>query len=1020
MKTIATAMVILLHSVAVDAVALDFNRDVRPILSENCFHCHGADAAQRQAELRLDALGNGVESGAIVPGKPEESLLVERIRSAEPSEQMPPPDSHRALTAHEIETLFQWVQEGAPYDKHWAFKRIERPSLSPAVDGTWGRNEIDRIVLLGLNAKGMAPSPQSPLPTLLRRLSFDLVGLPASAEQTARWQADASPVEAAIDELLSSSHYGERMATEWLDVARYADTHGFNNDSARTMWPWRDWVVNAFNENMPYNQFIIEQLAGDLLPNATHDQRLATGFNRNHVINSEGGIIDEEYRVEYVADRVRTTSLAWLGLTLECARCHDHKFDPISQRDYYQFFAFFNNVDETGEDGRVANAAPLIPAPSSADRARLLELKQRETRQLKKLRRLMNAAASRGPLTMTPNVAALIAPSELSAVSLFPTPQAFPTGKREVRPSRPLNSKEGWTLSAWVKREEGAAAAPIISTMDYATPRSSGGYGAGAEVGLTKEGAVEVRLAVRWPAYATQVISRRVITPGEWRHVEAVVTGNRAGDVRIFVDGIESGTIIRHDGLTGDVVINGAVRVGHANSEEAGSFKGEIQQLEITAGPIDASILEAAIEQKISSFAATTPDKAERMTRSQRDVVDAVRLSATDAKIAKALAAWRVIHAQRLELERSFPQVMVMQEMPQPRDAYVLQRGQYDLPGEQVTADVPKSLGLPLPDDAPRNRLTLARWFIDPRHPLTARVVMNRLWQQFFGVGLVKTSSDFGMQSEWPSHPELLDYLAAEFIDSGWDLKHMVRLIAESATYQQHSSAKSELWQRDPENRLLARGPRQRLTSEMMRDQALAVSGLLNPTIGGPPAYPYQPADYYNGIVVAADYPGASYTVGSGSDLYRRSLYTFWKRTVPHPTLASFDSPDREFCVARRSPTNTPLQALTLMNDPTFLEAARKLGERMLTEGGADDKARLSWGFRTVTSREPTDDELLMLCDLLHQHRRDFATGISDPRSLLDVGAAAQLSNKVSDDEFAAYASLGSLLLNLDEAITRN
>jgi hypothetical protein len=1019
MRILNAAILSLLPQLVVSAEVLDFNRDVRPILSENCFHCHGADAAQRQAELRLDVPGDAVESGAIVPGKPGDSRLVERIRSMDPVEQMPPSDSHRALTPQQIETLARWVEEGARYDKHWAFKAIERPVPPPTPGDERCHNDVDRFVLSTLDASGLAPTPRAPLPSLLRRLSLDLIGLPAGAEQLARWQAAADPVDAAIDELLSSSHYGERMATEWLDVARYADTHGFNNDAARTMWPWRDWVVTALNENMPYDQFITFQLAGDLLPHATRKQRLATGFNRNHVINSEGGIIDEEYRVEYVADRVRTTSLAWLGLTLECARCHDHKFDPISQREYYQFFAFFNNIDETGEDGRIANAAPLMPAPSADDQARLRELKRQEDRQLKKLRRLIKDATSQETLATAPGGDVAIALPTQSAIDLFPTPQSFPDGKTDATPNKPLNSKDGWALSAWVKRKD-AAAGPLISTMNYATPRSAGGYGAGAEVGLTSDGEVEVRLSVRWPAYATHVISRRVVAANEWGHVSVVVTGNKARRVRIFVDGIESATIVRHDGLTGDVAINGPARVGHTNRKRDKPFAGEIHRLQMTAGPIDPAAFESAIEGEIARFSTELTATPRQLSRSQKLIASVVRLSAIDAKLAEASKAWRATHAERLELERSFPRVMVMQEMPKPRKTFVLQRGQYDLHGEQVSADVPQALGLPLPDGAPRNRLSLARWFTDPRHPLTARVVMNRLWQQFFGVGLVKSSSDFGMQSEWPSHPELLDSLAAEFITSGWDLKHMVRLIVESATYQQDSAASVEMWQRDPENRLLARGPRQRLTAEMIRDQALAVSGLLSPAIGGPPAYPYQPADYYKGIVVAADYPGASYTVGSGGDLYRRSLYTFWKRTVPHPTLASFDSPDREFCVARRSPTNTPLQALALMNDPTFLEAARKLGERMLTEGGPDDATRLAWGFRTVTAREPTAEELAMLRDLLAQHRTEFADGVSTPRALLDAGAAERSTKGTSDDELAAYASLGSLLLNLDETINRN
>lgn len=1019
MRILIAAILFSLPRISVGAEVLDFNRDIRPILAENCFHCHGADAGQRQAELRLDLLESAVETGAIVPGEPHESLLVERIQSTESELRMPPPDSHRALTPAQVETLVQWIREGAPYDKHWAFKPIERPAAPAGPVDKWSRNDVDRFVLQKLEASELAPLSRAPLPALLRRLSLDLTGLPPTAEQADRWQASTDPVATAIDELLSSLHYGERMASEWLDVARYADTHGFNNDAARTMWPWRDWVVRALNDNMPYDEFITEQLAGDLMPHATPDQRLATGFNRNHVINSEGGIIDEEYRVEYVADRVRTTSLAWLGLTMECARCHDHKFDPISQREYYQFFAFFNNVDETGEDGRVANAAPLMPAPSTADRARRRELKSHETARLETLRRLIKAAGSHAPSAAGENGNAETAHLPEPVIDLFTAPQSFPEGQSEATPTAPLNTKTGWAFSTWIKRRGEGTASTLISTMNYQTPRSAGSYGAGAEVGLTSEGAVEVRLAVRWPAYATHVISRRLVAANEWGHVAVIVTGNKASDVRVFVDGIESATTVRHDGLTGDVAMQEPIRVGRTNDKNGNSFVGDVHRLWMLAGPIDSAAFESAIEGEISRLPAMESLGRRRLTRSQRFVTNAARLSIKEAEIAAALKAWRETHAERLKLERSFPHVMVMQEMPAPREAFVLLRGQYDLYGDRVTADVPEAIGLPL-EGASRDRLALARWFTDPRHPLTARVVMNRLWQQFFGVGLVKTSSDFGMQSEWPSHPELLDWLAAEFIASGWDLKHMVRLIAESATYQQDSAASGDLWRRDPENRLLARGPRQRLTAEMIRDQALAVSGLLNPAIGGPPVYPYQPADYYKGIVVAADYPGASYTVGTGGDLYRRSLYTFWKRTVPHPTLATFDLPDREFCVARRGPTNTPLQALALMNDPTFLEAARKLGERMLVEGGADDAARLAWGFRLVTAREPSGEELSLLSDLLDRQRRDFADGVSTPQSLLDAGAAQRQTNVASDAELAAYASLGSLLLNLDEAVSRN
>jgi hypothetical protein len=769
------------------------------------------------------------------------------------------------------------------------------------------------------------------------------------------------------------------------------------------MWPWRDWVVNSFNRNQPYDRFVIEQLAGDLLPASTLDQQIATGFNRNHTINSEGGIIDEEYRIEYVADRVRTTSLAWLGLTLECARCHDHKYDPIAQKEYYQFAAFFNSMEEWGEDGRVANAAPFIYAPDGKQReqyARLLESEAQLERELERIRdensgthqSVVNGASSVVP-PRDSRLANQFANS--TALDLFDTPTDFLLPEPLEVTVETVDTSKGWAWSSWINLYR-RGAQPLLSTMNYAIPTSSRDHGQGIEIRITESGAVELRVANRWPAYSTNVFTVERLPLQQWTHVALVAEGTNAKTVRVFLNGVEVELAPVHDGQLSPVMLAGRVRLGWSNSKKCKTLCGKMQHFMLWQGPVDAaSFRELLMEENDCG---------------QGDVAA--------SEFREARSRWIAAREARLACRRSFPTVMVAREIDPPRPTFVLERGVYDQHGEVVTADVPAMVGLSL-EGFPRNRLGLAKWFTDRRNPLTARVVMNRLWQQLFGIGIVETANDFGSQSEWPSHPELLDWLAAEFIESGWDMKHMVRLIVESATYQQDSGGDAESWTSDPDNRLLRRGPRQRLTAEMIRDQALALSGLLNRRQGGPPVYPYQPKGFYKGTVVEAGYPGTTYVVSHGGDLYRRSLYMFWKRTVLHPTLATFDAPDRETCTARRLVTNTPLQALALMNDPTFTEAARMLGERMLSEGGVTDTERVAWGFARVTGRNPEQSELRLLLDLLESQRHDFAEGRSTTESVLNVGEAT-VNSFMERSELAAYASLGRLLLNLDETITRN
>ncbi len=1054
----AAALLILTLTVRAQTAAMplsvQFNRDVRPILSESCFPCHGADVNKRKAKLRLDDREVALEKKAFVPGKPEDSELVRRIVSADPEKQMPPPDSNRHLSGPQREILRAWIRDGAKYEKHWAFRPPSRPTL-PVVKRThWPRNPIDQLILARLEAEKLSPSPEATTGKLLRRVSLDLTGLPPTPLQMRAWARADDPFTTAVDELLASPGFGERMASDWMDVARYADTHGFNNDSLRSMWRWRDGVIEAFNRNLPYDRFITEQLAGDLIEKPSLNQVIASGFNRNHVINSEGGIIDEEYRVEYVVDRLQATSLAWLGLTVGCARCHDHKFDPVTQRDFYRLYAFFNNVDESGEDGRIANASPTIPSPTAAQQELMAQYRTQMAAADGTLHRLLAAQDWKGvkledlvadspapdPFAGTNKVIALDLASWASPAAVisnlaggkpFQVPGSLTATqgpnatfgfyldggselKTEGLPSAATG--KGWAFAAWV-RQDRETASPIFSTMNFSVPASSGGYGQGVEVRLTESGTVEVRVVQRWPAYSLCIVTRDAIPLRQWRLVLVTYDGSiKAKGMRVFVDGHEQDFDVLHDGLTGAQGISGVARLGASGEKGANRFVGAMAGVTLVAKPNGSDSLAAWTRDEALRLAAQTP--ASNRRADQTDRLRRSWLARHNPGFAKAENDFQTARSDRMRLEREAPTTMVMRELAQPRATFMLFRGQYDQPRERVKPGVPEFL-LPFPASAPRNRLGLAQWLTDPQQPLTARVVVNRFWQSVFGTGIVKSVEDLGFQADWPSHPELLDWLAAEFIASGWDVKALMKLMVTSATYRQDSRSTAELNERDPENRLLAHGPRQRLTAEMLRDQALALSGLLQDHTGGPPVFPYQPTDLYKGIIVAADYPGTRYVESPGADLYRRSLYTFWKRTVPQPTLATFDAPDREVCTARRLKTNTPLQALALMNDTVQLEAARKLAERILTEGGANSERRLDFAFELATARYPTATERNALTQLLNQRLTHYRSNPEAAKSFLSVGAS-KMDGAFNTEELAAYSSVASLILNLDETITRN
>lgn len=1091
-----------LSGIAQSGEKLSYNLDVRPILSDNCFHCHGQDANKREAELRLDNSGGATRDlggyAALVPGNPDESELYLRITNDLDDERMPPPDSNRSLTEEQRNTLRKWIEQGGQYDTHWAFVP---PRKSEIPDSR--ANPIDAFIKAKLKAESLEFSPPATAATWLRRVSFDLTGLPPSLEEIGSFENAVlvdgeAAYEHSVDRLLESPHYGERQASDWMDAARYADTHGFNNDSTRSMWRWRDWVIDAFNQNLPYDQFITEQLAGDLLPSPTLEQRIATGFNRNHGINSEGGIIDEEYRIEYVADRVRTVGMVWMGLTTECARCHDHKYDPLSQEDYYRLFAFFNNVNELGEDGRVANAVPMIPAPT---REQSLELKAledalQETTRVREqfltnhsfdfagkgLTQLQESiqkstlpepawkisgpdASESSPLETTQTPPLHVAPGIRGNALLATTQKEIGAVKAKTNVFE--KETDAFTLMFWMRPDpECPGNAPLVSNARYEANPSSSNYGKGWDIRLI-DGEIQFAVAKRFPAYSATLRTRAAkIRSDEWRHLTVAFTGRTKADnaytpasrFHIYIDGEEARIDITHDGLQDmpkeddeptligtDWFPDGNRFVGRI--DEIQQFGQALNESEIR-GFFDRDALEYALSRLTKKIVATAQGDVDFHDLSKAGKTGSILqqsnensglsqpslpiLSEKEKRWISAAALgqaandeWKALNqtyyhlrSELLQLERSLPTTMVMQEMPGMRETFVLNRGNYDSHGKRVEPGVPEDWIASWPEGAPKDRLGLAQWLTQSENPLTARVVVNRFWQQSFGTGLVKTSEDFGVQSEYPSHPQLLDWLAVDFQESGWDVKRLFKQIVLSKTYRQQSHIPSQLESLDPENRLLARGPRFRLPAEAIRDQALSVSGLLNPRIGGPSVRPYQPEGFYNNTVVGADYPSTKWIQNEDEDLYRRSLYTFWKRTVPHPFMTTFDAPNREVCTVRRSPTNTPLQALALMNDPTFVEASRVLAEKILSENIARTDARLRRAFQLATGRIPDPSETSVLRQALEEMKASFRSDPSEAEAFLEVGES-KVSINHSQIEIAAYTAIMSLILNLDETLTK-
>jgi len=1033
------------------APGIEFNRDIRPILSEHCFACHGPDDNKRKAGLRLDAKDHAfkpAKSGTVVinPGQPDQSEIIRRLTTADDDDRMPPAKVGSRLKPAQIDLFRRWIADGARYQPHWSFIAPNRPAL-PVVEShkPESRNPIDPFIGARLDCENLSLAPEADGATLIRRVTLDLTGLPPTPAEVDAFLGDKSPraYEKVVDRLLGSPRYGERMALDWLDAARFADTHGYHIDSGRDMSPWRDWVIGAFNRNLPFDRFTIEQIAGDLLPNAAQDQRIASGFNRNHMINFEGGAIPEEYHTAYLVDRVNTTATVWLGLTIACAQCHDHKYDPLTQRDYYRLYAFFNSVPENGLDGREGNAPPLMKvlSPEQAKgQARLKAILASAEKQLQRAETNLPAAQADWERLARDKMPDQFEPKNL--IARFPldgeagwrsqdggVSKAGIGGDKpeaewvEGKVAKALKLKDGkfveagelagfertqaFSFGGWVK-PDGDANGVVIAKLDER--REHRGYDL-----LLADGKVFVHLIHKWTNNVLRVSTRESLPKNKWSHVFATYDGSgKAAGVKIFVNGKAAPLTVTHDTLTGSILTPATLHLGKRATGSA--FSGALDEVRIyrrALAPAEVARLAnwPAFEFVRIPPAQRTEEEAAAVTKLFRQGFSR-ELRQADDRLAKAREALK-------EFEGKLPTTMVMQELEKPRDTFMLTRGQYDQPGEKITPGVPEALS-PLPAGAPANRLGLAQWLVAPENPLTARVLVNHYWLMFFGHGLVNTPENFGAQGEWPSHPGLLDWLAVEFRECGWDLKALQRLIVTSATYRQSSAVSRELAEHDPDNRLHARGPRFRLPAEFLRDQALAVSGLLDPRIGGASVSPYQPPGLWEELMARGDgdkWTAQKYVQSHGPDLYRRSMYTFWKRTSPPASLATLDAPDREVCLVKRPRTNTPLQALTLLNDPTFVEASRKLAERVMLASRKDED-RLALAFRLATARAPKPAETRVLLDLYHAQLADYRTNPSAAAQLLGVGESPAHS-KLDAAELAAWTMVSSAILNLDEVLTK-
>ncbi len=1032
---------------------VDFGRQIRPVLAEKCYPCHGLDEETREAELRLDTR-EGIlaplesdEGYAVVPGKPEESLAYLLLVTEKKRKRMPPRRFKKEMTQEETELFRRWIEEGAEWQEHWSLVAPKRPELPEVRDASRVRNAIDRFVLARVEKEGLRPSAEADKTALLRRVTFDLTGLPPTPKEIDDFLADDSPeaYERVVDRLLESAHYGEHMGRYWLDAARYGDTHGLHLDNRRQIWPFRDWVIESFNRNQPFDEFTVEQLAGDLLPNATIEQQVATGFNRCNVTTSEGGVIPEEYHVHYTVDRVATMSTVWMGVSMGCVRCHEHKFDPFEMKDFYQLYAFFNSLDGPVMDGNKPLPAPVVQVPNKENRRKIAELEPQIAAARKTLDERRGAAtddfvawekaerARVGDQAIVPT-ADLIAHWRFDEAKDAKVPSAVegvPAGS--LRGAKRVEGKVGLaakvgnkefvdlgketgnfeqtdaiSYGAWVKIDKGNGGGAVLARMN------DGNKHRGWDL-YVSNGMAIAHFINTWPSNALKVQTKNKFKENEWQHLLVTYDGSRKPEgVKIYINGESSPLDVPNNSLNGTIKANSSLHVGRRSPGSA--LRGLVDDVRIYSRVLNAT--EAADLAGGSEIRDILAKAADKRSPEEQDALREHYLANHDGPYRELAAKVTKLEGdkRRLETEGKIETLVWRDKKPQP--AHILIRGEYDKKGERVYRDTPAALPpLKKVEGETPSRLDLARWLMTPEHPLTARVTVNRFWQQYFGIGIVETAADFGSQGALPTHPELLDWLAVDFRESGWDVKRLQKMIVTSATYRQSSHLTPALVERDPKNRLLARGPRFRLDAEAIRDNALAVSGLLVRKLGGPGVKPYQPPGIWKAVGYT-DSNTANFKRDSGEALYRRSVYTFWKRTAPPPALVVLDAPSRETCTVQRSRTNTPLAALALMNDEQFVEAARHLATRTISEGGDCDADRAAWTFRTVTSRQPCDDERAIVVDVYRRYLATYRADEEAARKLLAVGESEPPA-PMDSAELAAWTMVGNLLLNLDETITK-
>lgn len=1050
---------------------LQYNRDIRPILAENCFPCHGPDSAARKAGLRLDRFADATAvlngHSAIVKGNPATSEMVKRITGQGPL--MPPPSTKKVVTPEQIALLKRWIAQGAEYEKHWSLIPPTRPAVPSVKDKAWVRNPIDNFILNRLERLGLTPAPEADRRTLARRLSLDLTGLPPEPADVEAFVNDKSPdaYEKLVDKYLASPQWGEHRGRYWLDAARYGDTHGIHIDNYREIWSYRDWVIKALNKNMPFDQFTIEQLAGDLVADkygksgkwddafktafptftveeSPLDYRVGSGFNRCNITSNEGGMIAEEYLVLYARDRTETTSAVWLGSTLNCAVCHDHKFDPWTQKDFYALSAMFNNTTQAAGDGNIKDTPPIIPVPLEMDRPRLEAISSElvATRKLVADRKMMARgdfdkwlpAASCGPVLSQVPTEGLVFHAPLSegqgkevevivsgksakvtaegnvgwpeghiAARAF---QRMAGGTVVVPDAGDFEKDQKFSASAWIRIPRGDQGGAVMARMD-----NGNGY-RGWDLWL-EGGKVGTHIINKYPENALKVVSKESISPNVWHHVAFTYNGGLKPDsVRVYIDGVQKDTDTQTDTLKDTIRTTVPLKIGQRHTSEGadGVFvqDARLYSRALTSEEVNGLALGSRAGYLVAKQASLSPG--------EKDELFGWWLNGQDSEYRALTGKVTGLQNEEREIRKRGTIAHVMQEKAEEPAAYVLYRGDYDKRRDKVKAATPAILP-PMPDDLPRNRLGLAQWLLRPEHPLTTRVTVNRFWQEIFGNGIVKTAEDFGVTGELPTHPQLLDWLAMEFRDKGWDIKKLFKLIVNSATYRQASITTPDKRMKDPANRLLSRGPRFRMDAEMIRDYALAASGLLVKKIGGPSVKPYQPDGVWEAVAMIGS-DTRDYKRDSGENLYRRSMYTFWKRSAPPASMEIFNAPNRETCAVRRERTNTPLQALVTLNDVQFVEAARNLAQRVLREGGDNSASRIDYLAKKLLARPLTQKELAVVAKSLANLESFYKSHSKEAKELITEGESKP-DDTLQPDKLAAWTMLANQMMNLDEVLNK-